>query len=103
MTLGAAVEEGHRSFFVDKIASKILALVVVSLCTELKSKVIPGILAAITPTTPDPTPLVPLPFSSSNLQQLQQRVPWMLIPGVPMPPPNSGASLHRQWGWSSDQ
>ena len=28
----------------------------------------------IIPTIPTPTPLVPLPFSSSNLQQLRQRV-----------------------------
>jgi hypothetical protein len=58
---------------------------------------------SITPTTPDPTPLVPLPFLSSNLQQLQQQVPWMLIPVVPMPLPSSAKDRHQQWGWSDAQ
>jgi hypothetical protein len=55
----------------------------------------------IIPRVQDPTPLVPLLASSSNLQQLQQQVLWMLTPVVLMPLPSSGAGLHQQWGWSN--
>ena len=47
-----------------------------------------------------PAPLKPLPASSSNLQQPQQRVLWMLIP-VDQTQLLSGGDRHQQWGWSN--
>ena len=58
-------------------------------------------LLAFTPITPDPTPLVPLPFSSSNSQQPQQQVPLMPIPVVLMPLLSNGADHRQQWESSS--
>jgi hypothetical protein len=54
----------------------------------------------IIPRVQDLTPLVPLPASSRNLQQPQQRVPWMLTPVVQKQPPSSAKGHHQRWEWS---
>jgi hypothetical protein len=53
----------------------------------------------ITPTSPDPEPLMPVP----SKQQHQQRVLVTWIPKVPMGLPSSGAGLHQWWEWSNAQ
>ena len=59
-------------------------------------RVLHGLVVRIIPTTPDLDPPTPLLSSSSNLQQLQQRVPVTWIPIVQMPLPSSGAGHHQK-------
>jgi len=56
-------------------------------------------LLLITPTIPNQDLPMLLPFLSSNWQQPQRQVPWMLTPEVLMPLLSNGAGrLNQQWG-----
>jgi hypothetical protein len=51
---------------------------------------------AASPTTPDPTPPMPLPFSGRNWQQPQQQVLLMLTPAVLKRLLNNAKGLHQR-------